>query len=115
MKKMFALVIAGSFLFVGCGGGDPILDAANKACDCAKLTKAKDMDGAKKCQEELAPLQKAAAEKAQEDPEGALESAEEAMKIAMSCGGVKARSTGRVSATGWNTRSATASATSKSW
>ena len=85
MKKMFALVIAGSFLFVGCGGGDPILDAANKACDCAKLTKAKDMDGAKKCQEELVPLQKAAAEKAQEDPEGALESAGEAMKIAMSC------------------------------
>ena len=57
MKQIFALMIAGSFLFVGCGGGasgavDLVVEQIEKKCECKKLAKDGDNDGAEACAKE---------------------------------------------------------------
>lgn len=80
MKKIFALVIAGSFLFVGCGG-NPMVEYAEKSCECSKMAKDGKVKEAGECVKGLADLQKEAAAAAKDDPEGAAEAA----KIAVGC------------------------------
>ena len=80
MKKIFALVIAGSFLFVGCGG-NPMVAYAEKSCECAKMAKDGKVEDAAACTKDLAPLAKESAAAAKDDPEGAAEAAQ----ILMAC------------------------------
>ena len=80
MKKIFALAIAGSFLFVGCGG-NPMVDYAEKSCECTKTAKDDPAKGAE-CLKGLADLQKEAMKAAADDPEGAAEAAKISAKCA---------------------------------
>ena len=75
MKKIFALVIAGSFLFAGCGS-HPVVAAAEKTCECAKSP-------SEACTKELAALAKEATE-AGTPSEG---DAKKAAEIAAGCMG----------------------------
>ena len=75
MKKIFALVIAGSFLFAGCGS-HPVVAVAEKTCECMKAP-------SEACTKELAALTKEAGEAGQPG-QGDIE---EAAKIAAACVG----------------------------
>jgi len=92
MKQIFALIIAGSFLFVGCGSSPADMETQliEKRCECAHLEKDKDKEGAKACKDEYKTLnkelEKEAAEMAKdmtvEELKEAGEEAKEAKKAA---------------------------------
>jgi hypothetical protein len=62
MKVLFVCVIAGSFLFAGCGSSvtDLSVERIEKRCECKKLKKDGDKDGAKACKEEYQAWKKEA-------------------------------------------------------
>jgi hypothetical protein len=62
MKYLFVCVIAGSFLFAGCGSSatDLAVESVEKKCECKKLKKDGDKDGAKACKEEYRAWEKEA-------------------------------------------------------
>jgi len=80
MKKMFALVIAGSFLFAGCGSLEADAKAAaEKVCEC---TKAKDEDCLKEAKAELKALKDSSKDA---DPEEAKAAGKAVMEVMMNC------------------------------